>query len=56
MTRAWRIRVSGRPKRQPDTALLVQAVLLLAEELAQRAEASDDTERSHTTEAPKEAS
>lgn len=35
MTKQWRIRVSGRPRKQPDIALLVQAVLALSEQLAQ---------------------
>lgn len=35
MTKRWRVRVSGKPRKQPDIALLVQAVLALSEQLAQ---------------------
>lgn len=35
MTKQWRVRVSGKPRKQPDVALLVQAVLALSEQLAQ---------------------
>jgi hypothetical protein len=39
MTKQWRVRVSGKPSKQPDIALLVQAVLALSEQLAyERAE------------------
>lgn len=33
MTRQWRIRITGRPKQQPDRTLLVKAVLALGEEM-----------------------
>jgi len=33
MTRQWRIRITGRPKPEPDRTLLVKAVLALGEEL-----------------------
>lgn len=35
MTKQWKVRVSGKPRKQPDIALLVQAVLALSEQLAQ---------------------
>ena len=42
MTQQWKIRLSGKPRKQPDIALLVQAVLELAEQLTQeRAERGD---------------
>jgi len=34
MTKQWRVRVSGKPRKQPDIALLVQAVLAISEQLA----------------------
>jgi hypothetical protein len=42
MTQRWRIRVSGKPKRQPDIALLVRAVIALGEQLAKEREAAQD--------------
>jgi len=33
MNQQWRIRITGKPKKQPDIALLVRAVLALGEQL-----------------------
>lgn len=38
MTQQWRIRVYGRPKRRPNTELLVVAVLELAKQLQRAAD------------------
>lgn len=39
MTKQWRVRISGKPRKEPDVAMLVQAVLALSEQLArERAE------------------
>jgi hypothetical protein len=39
MSQQWRIRVSGQPKKKPNIDLLVQAVLALAEQMQQDAQA-----------------
>ena len=48
MTRQWRIRLTGRPKPQPDMTLLVKAVLALGEEMqrAQEQEAAPNEPQS----------
>jgi hypothetical protein len=33
MTKQWRIRITGKPRKEPDIALLVQAVLALGEQM-----------------------
>jgi hypothetical protein len=35
MTKQWRVRVSGKPRKEPHVGMLVQAVLALAEQLNQ---------------------
>ena len=50
MSRQWRVRVSGKPRRKPDIGLLVQAVLALGEQLQREAleheQQATDTQRS----------
>jgi hypothetical protein len=47
MSQQWRIRISGKPRKAPDTALLIRAVLALGEQMAreakENAEALPDT-------------
>ena len=54
MTQQWRVRVHGRPKRRPNTELLVVAVLELAKQLQhaadERAEADFGDEQRPTRE------
>ena len=55
MTKQWRVRVSGKPRKQPDVALLVQAVLALSEQLAQERvehEAQNHPPHDSSSEAP----
>lgn len=55
MTKQWRVRVSGKPRKQPDIALLIQAVRALSEQLAEeRAErdAQPPPSTDSSTEAP----
>ena len=55
MTKQWRVRVHGKPRKQPDIQLLVQAVLALGQQLAQeRAEYAADPQPSADT-TPEEA-
>lgn len=42
----WRIRISGQPREQLDTALLVQAVLALGEQLHREAQERAEAENS----------
>lgn len=37
MTQQWRVRISGKPRKDPDIALLVQAVLALGEQMQREA-------------------
>jgi hypothetical protein len=55
MTKQWRVRVSGKPRKQPDIALLVQAVLALSEQLAQE-RAERETPSQPSTDSSSEAS
>ena len=48
MTKQWRVRVSGKPRKQPDIALLVQAVLALSVQLAQEQAEREAQPRSST--------
>ena len=41
MTQAWRIRISGKQRKEPDITLLVQAVLALSEQLQREAQERD---------------
>jgi hypothetical protein len=54
MTGQWRIRISGRPRKQPDIGLLVQAVLALGEQLQrealEREQAAEDQQQTADTE------
>lgn len=38
MNRQWRVRVSGKPRENPDMNLLVQAVLALGEQMQREAD------------------
>jgi len=44
MTQQWRVRVHGRPKRRPNTELLVMAVLELAKQLQREADEQAEVE------------
>ncbi len=41
MTQQWRIQISGKPRKDPDIALLVQAVLLLAGDMQVKRDAAE---------------
>ena len=54
MTRQWRIRITGRPKPEPDMTLLIKAVLALGEEMQRAKEqeaAHNEPQADHQTEA-----
>lgn len=53
MSQQWRIRISGKPRKKPDTALLVRAVLALSEQLAREAKEDTETPSDTPTDEPK---
>jgi hypothetical protein len=45
IAKQWKVRITGQPRKEPDLGLLVQAVLLLAEDLQRARESEPDVER-----------
>jgi hypothetical protein len=38
MTQQWRIRIQGKPRKEPDKALVIRAVLALGEQMQREAQ------------------
>ena len=55
MSQQWRIRVYGKPRKRPDVALLVRAVLALGEQMAREAKENAEALPDASTDEPKEA-
>ncbi len=52
MTQQWRIRITGKPRKEPDLALLVQAVLTLGEQMQREAAERQAAQQEPPSEAP----
>ena len=54
MTQQWRIRISGKPRKEPDLALLVQAVLELGRQMQEAKEREANQQEELPPKAPEE--
>ena len=52
MTQQWRIRITGKPRKEPDIALLVQAILALGRQMEREAAERQAVQQEQPPEAP----